>query len=76
MSEPELDAAVIKATQQALGKFVKKPPLTEKLLRKPPFRYLMDVFNSVWLRVLRSTSNLAIHSYIIPPLVYKGDGLL
>lgn len=55
MSEPELDAAVIKATQQALGKFLKKPPLTEKLLRKPPFRYLMDVFNSVRLRVPRST---------------------
>lgn len=57
MSEAELDAAVIKATQQALGKFLKKPPLTEKLLRKPPFRYLMDVFNSVRLRLPRSSYN-------------------
>ncbi|KAH8359407.1 hypothetical protein KR093_006520 [Drosophila rubida] len=47
MSEQELDAEVIKATQQAMGKFLKKPPLTDKLLKKPPFRYLMDVFNSV-----------------------------
>lgn len=47
MSEPELDAAVIKATQQSLGKWIKKPPLTEKLLRKPPFRYLMDIFTAV-----------------------------
>ncbi|TDG44638.1 hypothetical protein AWZ03_008959 [Drosophila navojoa] len=46
MSEPELDAAVIKATQQSLGKWIKKPPLTEKLLRKPPFRYLMDIFTA------------------------------
>ncbi|KAM8706969.1 hypothetical protein ACLKA7_011127 [Drosophila subpalustris] len=46
MSDQELDAAVIKATQEALGKFIKKPPLTEKLLKKPPFRYLMDIFNA------------------------------
>ena len=30
-----VDAAVIKATQESLGPFVKKPPLTEKLLGKP-----------------------------------------
>lgn len=64
MSEPELDAAVIQATQQTLGKFLKKPPLTEKLLRKPPFRYLMDVFNSVRPSVLGITSNYLL--YYIP----------
>ncbi|XP_064549996.1 TRAF3-interacting protein 1 [Drosophila montana] len=46
MSDQELDAAVIKATQQSLGKYIKKPPLTEKLLKKPPFRYLMDIFTA------------------------------
>lgn len=39
--------AVIKKTQDSLGKFVKKPPLTEKLLSKPPFRFLHDVISAV-----------------------------
>ncbi|XP_011202813.2 TRAF3-interacting protein 1 [Bactrocera dorsalis] len=43
----DLDISVIKLTQQTLGKYVKKPPLTEKLLTKPPFRFLHDVFNAV-----------------------------
>ncbi|XP_018798726.1 PREDICTED: TRAF3-interacting protein 1 [Bactrocera latifrons] len=43
----DLDISVIKLTQQTLGKYLKKPPLTEKLLTKPPFRFLHDVFNAV-----------------------------
>ena len=33
-----VSAEVIKQTQASLGQFVKKPPLTDKLLNKPPFR--------------------------------------
>ncbi|KPI92260.1 TRAF3-interacting protein 1 [Papilio xuthus] len=45
--EEELNADIIKTTQLSLGKFVKRPPLTEKLLRKPPFRFLHDVIITV-----------------------------
>lgn len=45
--EKDLDVTVIKATQSSLGKYVKRPPLTEKLLKKPPFRFLHDIVTSV-----------------------------
>ncbi|XP_038643976.1 TRAF3-interacting protein 1 isoform X3 [Scyliorhinus canicula] len=44
----------VKRTQDSLGKVIKKPPLTEKLLSKPPFRYLHDIFTEV----IRSTGFL------------------
>lgn len=46
MSE-EVDLAVIQQTQETLGKYIKKPPLSEKLLKKPPFRFLHDVVKEV-----------------------------
>ncbi|KAM3960511.1 intraflagellar transport 54 [Aphomia sociella] len=45
--EKELAPDVIKATQTSLGKYVKRPPLSEKLLKKPPFRYLHDIVTTV-----------------------------
>jgi len=42
-----VSAEMIKQTQSSLGQFVKKPPLTEKLLNKPPFRFLHDVITAV-----------------------------
>uniref|UniRef100_A0A6I8N2D5 TRAF3 interacting protein 1 n=1 Tax=Ornithorhynchus anatinus TaxID=9258 RepID=A0A6I8N2D5_ORNAN len=38
-----MNGSVVKRTQEALGRVIKKPPLTDKLLSKPPFRYLHDI---------------------------------
>ena len=45
--EKQIDAKVVKKTQDTLGRIVKKPPLTDKLLQKPPFRFLHDIITSV-----------------------------
>ncbi|KAI9100499.1 microtubule-binding protein MIP-T3-domain-containing protein [Phlyctochytrium arcticum] len=37
----------MKKTADLLGRIVKKPPLTPKLLSKPPFRYLHDLLSEV-----------------------------
>ncbi|XP_077584135.1 TRAF3-interacting protein 1-like isoform X2 [Stigmatopora nigra] len=42
-----MNASIVKKTQDALGRVIKKPPLTEKLLSKPPFRYLHDIFTEI-----------------------------
>lgn len=43
----EVNPAVLRRTQELLGPYVKKPVLSEKLLRKPPYRFLHDVVNAV-----------------------------
>lgn len=43
----DLDPLVVQRTQQKLGKYIQKPQLTDKLLRRPPFRFLHDIVTSV-----------------------------
>ena len=42
-----MDKAIIKKTHDPLGKAIKKPPLLEKLLNKPPFRFIHDILTEV-----------------------------
>lgn len=53
MTDSDMNPEIIKKTQESLGKFVKKPPLTEKLLRKPPFKFIHDVVKVVRLKLER-----------------------
>ncbi|KAM9235309.1 LOW QUALITY PROTEIN: TRAF3-interacting protein 1 [Leptosomus discolor] len=42
-----MNETVVRRTQESLGRVIRKPPLTDRLLSKPPFRYLHDVITEV-----------------------------
>ena len=47
MATASVDQATLKRTIDTLSKIIKKPPLTEKLLNRPPFRYMHDIIREV-----------------------------
>ncbi|NXL97778.1 MIPT3 protein, partial [Tyrannus savana] len=42
-----MNEAVARRTRESLGQVIRKPPLTDALLNKPPFRYLHDLIAEV-----------------------------
>ena len=42
-----MNETVVRRTQDSLGRVIRKPPLRDRLLSKPPFRYLHDVIPEV-----------------------------
>ena len=61
----DVDPKVIKKTQDTLGKIINKPPLTDKLLTKPPFRFLHDIFASVSKRDVSCASFIFCWTYYL-----------
>ncbi|XP_056352012.1 TRAF3-interacting protein 1 isoform X2 [Oenanthe melanoleuca] len=45
-----MNEAVSRQTRETLGQVIRKPPLTDALLSKPPFRYLHDLISEVGVR--------------------------
>lgn len=45
--EAKIDPAIVKKTQDTLGRIIQAPSLTEKLLSRPPVQFIQDIVKSV-----------------------------
>ena len=47
MASEQPDPQIYQRTRDTLGKVIKKPSLNDKLLSRPPFKYLRDIILEV-----------------------------
>lgn len=48
MSQEKVNSRLIKSNIDLFTKIVKRPPITEKILSRPPFRFLFDLTTMVY----------------------------
>lgn len=65
-----IDAELISSTKNSLSKVIKKPVATEKLLQRPPFKFIQDVILSVSIFKLLVIHNELIFKYNSSSLDY------
>jgi TRAF3-interacting protein 1 len=53
-----INPAIIKRTQDTLGRVIQAPSLTEKLLNRPPVQFIQDIVKSVITRICLNFKNL------------------
>lgn len=48
-----INPAIIKKTQDTLGRIIQAPSLTDKLLNRPPVQFIQDIVKSVCILLLQ-----------------------